>query len=271
MFESLHFADTKDGPLTPADLPPRPTDEPKRQGGRHEYQRLRNHPQKLERHRNRNQVEPSGSVSSETADIQAAALLERAASVRSANLRMRTISCPDKTLISYEGASTVGTGGSYNNSIKYPSDNECLMFHPSGGGLSYTAVDEDALDKNFSTHPSFKNLYFVRNNSIAGSSSHSQDMIVPFVSDAVCQAINKKLFGKTSIPTTSAAETVGVYLFRGTFFPGGFINCPTNPVSGTDRCGGSEGCFKIGTLFDNTASPVSNVNVFYTTIMTNVP
>lgn len=215
-----------------------------------------------------NSSRSGGDPGKEASDINASQLLEQLTSIRSAVNRMLLVGCKDKTLISYEGAPTTGLGDIYGNTVKYPSDTKCLVFHPSGGGLSYSNISDNVLDSAFSSNAVFKRVIFVRNFNIMGSVAFSQDIIVPFVKDDVCKKINSKLFGKTAIPQTTS--TAFDQTFRGGFSSGAFYSCPTNPVSGTSDCGATEGCFKAAAFSANGVT-TANVNIVYMHVMANQP
>lgn len=200
----------------------------------------------------------------ETIEIEASRLFTQMASIRSAVDRLTLLGCP-KEQLSYEGAP-----GSYANQVKFPSDTDCLVFNGEGGGQAYQSPDVSLLNAAFSGAAGYGTMYFVRNISPSGAcpTGYCNLVIVPFVSDEVCLVVNRKLHGHDAIPLST--DIMSVITFRGSFTPGAFFRCLTNPIDGVHACGRDSGCFTV-TTYALGSNNYSNVNVVYMQVMNNPP
>ncbi len=141
----------------------------------------------------------SGFISDSSTDAHANKIIQILEENSMAVRRMRLKNCIPN-FISYEGA-----GGGFNYSPVTDIKDKCKLFHENGGGLKYTKPPTNSLDEDFSSETGYGHVVYARNNMIQGASiegdiTHAAHVIIPFVKDDVCIAINKKLFDSDIIP-----------------------------------------------------------------------
>jgi hypothetical protein len=180
-----------------------------------------------------------GNADDETSAIAASNLIQLLGSYKVGIDRLRIKGCAS-TEISFFGAP-----GSYNNPNS-PTDNSCHIFDPAGAGMSYVPPNEKSLNQAFSGETDFGLLSFERNTNIDmmyESSSYAVEATVPFVSEAVCLEINKKLHNISTIPE-NLDETPTKLGFTGNFSPGGYLRCHNTELD-SFGCGHDLGCFEV--------------------------
>lgn len=188
----------------------------------------------------------SSLLTQQQADAYAGQILSLGNDIKQAVKRIKLAGCAD-TQLSFEGADETGIPGVYTNATS-PSDQHCHVFSGSGGGLSYTAPDQSALDSQWSAEDPYGKIIFVFNNGFAGVPNGYVFPIhafVPFVSDTVCRSINQTLHGQNAIPENTN-PAIGLNYFNGTLALGGYITCEVTPYSST-LCNQNEetaGCLK---------------------------
>ncbi|MEM6780612.1 MAG: hypothetical protein AAF569_01985, partial [Pseudomonadota bacterium] len=176
-------------------------------------------------------------ISQAQADAYANQIMGYASDVNQAVKRLLLLGC-DKTEISFDGA---GGGLVYLN-VNSPSDNSCHVFDTAGGGLSYNQLPTAALDSSASVEDRYGHSVYGYNLNIIGSSinngsDYAVHVLVPFVNDPVCLAINEKFNNVQSIPQDTNG-TSNYNSFFTTFSSGSLIDCEVSDYTGSN-CGGS--------------------------------
>jgi hypothetical protein len=151
------------------------------------------------------------------------------------NAAVQTDMMQNGSLVSQVNLQNTTVGG-YNNG----SANKCMVFDPEGGVLTYQAPPAEAVDTAAASAASstlggkyaFEGNVIVTN---AGTTAADLIIVMPFVTEKVCEQINQITSNTTAIPTVSADA------FDGTKFIGSFANTFTLTTSTTT---GSSGCFQ---------------------------
>ncbi len=134
-------------------------------------------------------------ISKETANIYASEIIAYGKTVKFAVNRLRSSNGCKVTDISFENPAVSG----YVHAS--PARDECKVFHPSGGGLSYREADEKWLDTSNSGNALFKEIAFVNvvvgwsATNEPGGTTGEQDivMFVPFLKSSVCEELKERL------------------------------------------------------------------------------
>lgn len=137
------------------------------------------------------------------AELAASEILDYASAIKRAVQELQINGCAD-TEISFENNVVAG----YTNA-NAPSDNSCHIFHPNGGGLQYVEPNRDWLDNDQSSQTYFNEWYTTPSIWIVGIGTDGSGSFcnggaadgscrelltgVPYVSQQVCMALNKKL------------------------------------------------------------------------------
>ncbi len=158
-----------------------------------------------------------GNLTAQQSEIAAQEILNYARLVEGAVNRLRQNGCSEND-ISFEAANLAG-----HVNASAPGDNSCHIFDENGGQVTYQDPTTNWLDSNLSAGGFFGDYYFttacVRG---AGTDSGSADenafcntpnnngeellFILPYVSRAVCEKINQKLYRDTTIPQDATAR-----------------------------------------------------------------
>lgn len=212
-----------------------------------------------------------GDASAEQAKLAASQILQRMSMIKFSLDRLSVNGC-DSTELSFENAAVnnLGDAGTYVNSNTPPTD--CHVFHIDGASLSDAEVPERALNSSHAALEGYGNYLFERGLQIrvtipVTANGYRLYTIVPYVTDAVCLAINEET-GFDAIPADLDVVR-SLSLFRGAYYSGASVACDTDPHGGLAlRCGTeSIGCFKAGT-FEGSSSPV---NIAYMMNIYNPP
>lgn len=188
----------------------------------------------------------SGTVSRETALINASKIIQYAGSINQAITRMRIAASCSETQISFENSSEAG----YTNASA-PSDDSCNVFEAAGGGVTWQDPPSGVNDG--STYV-FVGGPVVHTNDGSNSTyaTANADLVMYLFSmtQEACAQINKGL-GIAGIPTDqsnigAAAKFTGTYLEQENI---NGINAASQPspciaAPGTGLCGQLTGCFK---------------------------
>ena len=142
-----------------------------------------------------------GNVSEEKASIYAAEILNYSKSLKDAIQYVRISNDCDETEISFDNAAL--TGYAHTPATR----DECKVFHPDGGTMSYGRVPVEWLDESESAGANYGEWFFSGENAVAGvgtsipstgtctSGTTCIDLIafVPYLNQTICSAINKRL------------------------------------------------------------------------------
>ncbi len=206
----------------------------------------------------------SSNTSNETGEyerftIQANEVLNYAKSIETAVQNLRTRGCSESDL-SFENS--IATGYINANS---PTDKSCHIFDPAGAGLTYIAPNKDWLDSTQSTEALYGEVYFNSRTCVSevgggpvgcatGANSFADLILtVPYITRDFCQALNKTIYGTTTIPV----ETANAWSNSNAKFTGSFINGTVI----SSAVGSHKGCF------EGDAYPASGSFHFYYVIL----
>ena len=204
-------------------------------------------------------------ASSEKGVIGAGEIMDLFASYDAAVMRLKAGGCSSEQLDVSDMGAFPSMGRNFGNS-NAPADGRCNI-----AKLTSTSakISSAALDSQYAGRPSFGTIITHKNFGVTGveNNGNSGYVIIPYATDSVCLDINKRLFGISSIPISSA--TVNNYQpWDGTLQPGpGVIECNSSPLN-DKKCGEEIGCFRVGTFSDfhestNAATDSSDVNLVY--------
>ncbi|PZP56311.1 MAG: hypothetical protein DI586_04100 [Micavibrio aeruginosavorus] len=208
-------------------------------------------------------------TSNEKASLGSGEIFDLFATVDTAVQRLKASGCSVIQLnVGFLGAYP-SMGRNFGNS-NAPADGRCDISKITATSLK---ISQSALDSKFAGRPSYGTVITHRNFGVTGvpNNGNSGYLIVPYVSNAACIDINKKLFGTSTIPDSGAA-TNNYEPWDGTLQPGpGGIECNSSPL-GDKKCGDEMGCFVMGTFNDfhettNTSTAGTNVNFAYRRII----
>lgn len=148
-------------------------------------------------------------LTAQQADLAATEILDYASSIKRAVQELQINGCSD-TEVSFDNAFV--SGYSHNNA---PSDNSCHVFHPNGGGLSYTKPHINNLDSSQSGNANYGD--WLTSGSVAITDLNSTDtdltLYLPYLKSDICSALNKKINITDPIPVDSftADKFIGSY------------------------------------------------------------
>ncbi len=211
----------------------------------------------------------SSSTSNEKASLGSGEIFDLFATMDIAVQRLKASGCSTTQLnVGFLGAYP-SMGRNFGNS-NAPADGRCDISKITATSLK---ISPNALDTKFAGRPSYGTIITHRNFGVDGvpNNGNSGYLIVPYVSNAACIDINKKLFGTSIIPD-SGATTNNYEPWDGTLQPGpGGIVCSSSPLGGS-KCGDEMGCFIMGTFNDfnestNASTAGTNVNFAYRRII----
>jgi len=203
-------------------------------------------------------------IDRENAEIAASQIMQTMANVKTAVDRLVLSGC-QKVQISFEGVELPSNASDPHTNT--PTDGSCKVSQYTGT----PEVSNNALDQTYSTRNSFGSVDIHRNFHPQGKNSSPFDevwMIIPYVSDATCLNLNKKLFDGDIVPV-SAGSINNWQPFTGTFINGaGGITCSTTHFSTSGDCGTDIGCVKIAQYDDYTPLQTSNnINIAYSRVL----
>lgn len=136
----------------------------------------------------------------------------------------------------------------YNN-LSAPGDKHCHVFDPAGGGLSWIPPVPDANDGTPWIYSGAMRIQGMGPDFTAQEKNQELIMYLPFLHKSVCEAINKKLHGTTTIPSVWITSM------------GGFDKYWT--YTGVDTGGWTSGCWTSPkAIFSNNVQV--NIPEFYT-------
>lgn len=169
----------------------------------------------------------------EVVKISSSEITQYALALQTSLMRMRSSKLPELENLSFENSSV---DGYYNPRCRLP---DCEIFHPMGGGAVYRVPDDDWLDESQRESPYYGEWLFPDNVcvrglpemsfqpcNIDGQSNEEVMMLLPFVTDSVCRAININLgLQKKDDPIPVNRECVyNGSQFTGTFSDGYIIH-----------------------------------------------
>lgn len=197
--------------------------------------------------------------------IGAGEIMDLFSSLDTAVMRLKAGGCSTEQLNVTGLGAAPSMGRSFGNA-NAPSDGRCDIAKITASSIK---ISQSALDTQYVGRPSFGTIFTHRNFGVTGVTDNGNSgwVIVPYVSDSACLDINKKLFGISSIPASSAV-TNNYQPWDGVLWPGpGVIVCNSSEL-GNNKCGDEMGCFRVGTFSDfhettNVAADGSNVNLAY--------
>lgn len=134
-------------------------------------------------------------ISTEKADLYAGRAIAHAEEMKAVLYQMDMLNV-DASALDFEKPSS-GTFNSGTTSLK--------VFHPAGGGLKESPVPPSDFYK--TGYSGVTDWQFQKGTNVEWTPTSSTDVIYSIwgMSDAICSAINKKITGTTTIPTTSTA------------------------------------------------------------------
>ncbi len=198
----------------------------------------------------------SGDASSEKAQLGISQIVQYATSIDSAVTRLTATGQCTLNQLSFEPPPFSGSGKYYNSGA--PANFSCHVFHPSGGGVSYTAsVPADTLDPAASItydygQYNFSGMWNVQNIGTTCLAASCNDLVlyVHGLSLGACTAINRRAGISFSVPNDLNEQMNGYEPQPGDYFIGTF---PTPMAkSGVDQnsrfYGLHDGCLRRADL-----------------------
>ncbi len=214
-----------------------------------------------------------GNIDREQAALNASMVVQEFSVYSTAISRLKIFGCAQNE-ISYEGPYNPDFTGTY---INPSSSIPCQVFQNAGGGVTYSDPQDSFLDSSFTGLDGYGRYAFTRNMGINGAgilstpdyTDYSQMVIVPYISDNICLAINEEVNDISFIPESSATIT-NIFAFGGGFPAGGQITCDiasiTDPIA--DLCTTDIlGCVKVGALEGSS----SEANIAFHNLMQGTP
>lgn len=158
-----------------------------------------------------------GSISDDTISVSIAQIENHTAQLRSAIIRMQTVSQCDESEISFERSPFDGSDTEYVNANS-PPNFSCHIFHPNGGSVPYLPVPEKVNDGTDWLFTASNYVVYVGEHGCGDTTCSELISIVPNVSREMCVAFNEKVGG----PLTSGEpdeEGGGFYIapFQGVY------------------------------------------------------
>ncbi len=188
----------------------------------------------------------------ELAETTTAEILSYTNLITTAIQRMKLAGGIDDMELSFENP---GVSGYINTNC---TGNRCKVFHPEGGDAYWTLPPDSANDGSpwiFSLDNQVPGVGMSVTSGAAQEAEADLVMILPNVHQSICEALNKKIFGDTTIP--QEADSFSTVKFDGTFPGNGeWINDPGD-VLFTQMAGCLEG----------NVSPAAGNYYFYTVIV----
>lgn len=181
-------------------------------------------------------------LSKDRASLFASEILEFTTNVANAVAQLKLRGC-NADEISFENAIIAGD---YAHSPL--ADDECKIFHPAGGGLSYTKPNTDWLDSNFSAQFGYGDYIFSATRvtdtassfELGGTTDEDLVLFLPFLNQTVCDAIHDKTGGASINTEDDAAFATAA----GNVFDGTYDAAPALTLdAGTESVNVSYGCF----------------------------
>lgn len=108
------------------------------------------------------------------------------------------------------------------------------VYHPDGGGLNPARIPEEAIDQSTSDPP--PRWYMGRFNNVEWTDTSNDDVIlVAFqIKQSVCEKLNQKITGSTSIPTMG--DSIKETMIDDAYYTGTNVDLTTDPT-GSPICG----------------------------------
>lgn len=209
----------------------------------------------------------TSNISRETAVLQAGHLAQMLSSFAAAADRLIADGCEPQqiSLDGFEVAPNAGAGDTVNPNS--PANRSCHLIDLVGGKAP--RIDTRALDGRSPAPNTYGLVDTHRNFTVKGiplGYSKSVLIMVPYISNAVCTEMNRKLFNAAGIPIT-AGSTNNWQAWAGTWGGPGEPDCPGSPL-GNNNCGGEMGCFRLATYDDYfPLSTQTNVNIAYVRVI----
>ncbi len=204
-----------------------------------------------------------GNVDRETAVLQAGQLTQMLTSYVAGVDRLLADGCEPQQ-ISLDGFEVSPNAG-WNETINpnSPASRNCHLIDLVGGKAP--RIQAAALDGRTPRPNTYGLVDTHRNFTVVGIPqgwSKSVLIMVPYISNAVCSEINRKLFNVSGIPVTTGS-TNNWQAWAGSWGGPGNPGCPSSPLGGT-TCGGEMGCFRMPSYDDYAPlTTQSNVNIAY--------
>jgi hypothetical protein len=204
-----------------------------------------------------------GNVDRETAVLQAGQLTQMLTSYVAGVDRLIADGCEPQqiSLDGFEVAPNAGAGDTVNPNS--PADRRCHLIDQVGGKAP--RIPAVALDGRSPAPNGYGLVDTHRNFTVKGIPlgwSKSVVIMVPYLSNAVCTEINRKLFNVSSIPVTTGT-TNNYQPWSGSWGGPGEPDCPGSAL-GNNLCGGEMGCFRMPSYDDYwPLTTQSNVNIAY--------
>jgi len=191
-------------------------------------------------------------IGQEQARIRATQVLDYARVVRQAAQTIRITNNCEDTQISFEN--DVVSGYANPNA---PGNESCHIFSLAGGGVNYRAPPSSWLDGASETQPLYGEWYFIGESCVYdvgtgstncwaanGASDSDLVMVLPYVSESVCRALNDELgISETQIPRINNRAWQGTDKFTGSYTQGN--HAIQSDASGTEMLRGEKaGCFE---------------------------
>lgn len=157
----------------------------------------------------------SGSIDKEKLTLEAASIIQYAAQLEQATLRLRLVNRCSEAQLNLGNSVVSG----YDNPSA-PTDKTCNLFSPEGGNLVWKNPTTTQLDTSNAGRPGYGVMFFssqtgLVNVGISDGSINSVDltMLIPYISTPLCEEINLRLRGVRSIPAGGMAYDDGSHGF----------------------------------------------------------
>ncbi len=206
-----------------------------------------------------------GSIDREQASIFASQITQLAGQYENVITRMRLVNGCADTEISFNydsnGDSSYTAADLYHNPNN-PSNTSCFVFHPDGGGLTYSDPDDQWVASVSGSPPYYQNLLFSANSCIPGVGSspvggcnsnglNDESLIfyVPYINENICFELARSLDTLTpsgAIPIDNASAWNTSARFAGAFTDGRLILNNGASDNSQSMVGQASGCFEGG-------------------------
>ena len=165
----------------------------------------------------------SSSSNTESFLIASSEIVQFGASLESAITRMRIQNKCAATDISFERPPFDGSDADYVNGAS-PADFSCHVFHPNGGRTVAVTVPQNANDGRDWAYIETRVLGIGADQTACAPSCHELVLVLGGLTQGVCQNINRKLIGNTTIPVQDDGTNYENKKYDGTFNAGADID-----------------------------------------------